>query len=170
MIEIPGKKSAQPGCPSSLFSRALKHRLTQSFSSSRDLSEREKVAPASAAARCCTLSKSLSSNIIYLVREGRPVPLCWRTPFQRQQSGKRHTLGQHSCHISDTARPKRRGSTTLETCDHLRFPPLCFLLVARSRTTRPGSWVTREVIYALFDWDKIGYTSVQRTRSIFANG
>jgi len=30
-----------------------------------------------------------------LVREDRPVPLCWRTPSQRQQSGKRHTLGRH---------------------------------------------------------------------------
>jgi len=33
-----------------------------------------------------------------LVRKDRPVPLCWRTPFQRQQSGKRHTLNQHSRH------------------------------------------------------------------------
>jgi len=32
------------------------------------------------------------------VREDRPVPLCWRTPFQRQQSGKRHILDQHFRH------------------------------------------------------------------------
>ena len=29
------------------------------------------------------------------MREDRPVPLCWRTRAQRQQSGKRQTLDRH---------------------------------------------------------------------------
>lgn len=41
------------------------------------------------------LLESAVAEDYLLVREDRPVPLCWRTPFQRQQSGKRHTLDQH---------------------------------------------------------------------------
>ena len=71
--------------------------------------------------------KSLSSNIIYLVREGRPVPLCWRTPFQRQQSGKRHTLGQHSWRLllakNETSYTSSSESASL-ACSPCRPPPL----------------------------------------------
>lgn len=85
--------------------------------------------------------KKIRAEGIHLMREGRPVPLCWRTLFKRQQSGKRHTLCQH------------RSTIFLSSLDLHGFP-VCF----------PRTNLSRQALRARANSRKLARTRAHENR------
>lgn len=99
------------------------------------------------------------------MREDRPVPLCWRTPFQRQQSGKRHTLDRHSRYGSCHSKFSGIIRVSSLICFIIRSLEITPRILMRSLFINKSCLFVRFISHTKYDSSSVASQSLVETRS-----